>query len=94
MFVFALFLDYCVFVALLNRLAIQQLHLDPGTPNFFWGFWDETAAKSYLPSVAALAHMQNKSHACMHAHRQAYEYCTWRTYLSTSTSVHALSDES
>lgn len=38
LFVFALLLDYCVFVALLNRLAIQQLHLDLGIPRFFPAF--------------------------------------------------------
>lgn len=35
MFVFALLLDYCVFVALLKIIAIQQLHLGLGIPHSF-----------------------------------------------------------
>lgn len=70
MFVFALLLDYCVFVALLNRLAIQQLHLDLGIPHFFSRTWDETPVESYLASVTVLA-ICKISHS--HGHHQAFD---------------------
>lgn len=56
LFVFALLLDYCVFVALLNMFAIQHLHLALEIPHFFSPrICDETSVESYLASVTVLA---------------------------------------
>lgn len=57
LFVFALSLDYCVFVALLNRFTIQRLHLDLGIHLFFpcSRIQEGTPAHLYLASVMALA---------------------------------------
>lgn len=87
---FALLLDYCVFVGLLNRLAIQWLHLDLGILHFFPALWMNTLVKSCLASVAVVA-MRKISH--FHTHRQT-SVRVLAHLLSTSTAMHTLSDGS
>lgn len=93
LFVFALSLDYCVFVALLNRSTIQRLHLDLGIPLFFpcSRIQEGTPAHLYLASVMALA-TYKRSHAV--GRRQEPSILCVCPLFSTSASAFKLFDES
>lgn len=96
LFVFALSLDYCVFIALLNRSTIQRLHLDLGILLFFFFFprsriQEGTPSHLYLTAVMSLATCK-RSHAIGH-HQEPSILRVCRSF-SASNFAFKLFDES